>query len=244
VARRRISLAGVNRIANRYFIVKAACRNSHDPESRTSGKSGAPAPKAFGTSTSSRNGRTRVLNNHTANHFLDFETSCHRDHNLETGLGKISFNLFSNRLRVPCSANIQVLAVRLFVIEFRCAHTHLPRARQTRKHCQTGCRRSHIRWEFGSFACAPNLRVHDQDHTDSLGVGENQSRRDSVKVVPVRSAGSTPAGCAILCHVRSTQRAIPIPPPIQRVATPRCRSLRSISCRRVTRIRAPDAPIG
>jgi hypothetical protein len=112
---------------------------------------------------------------------LDLETSSHRDHHLETALGKISFNLFSNRLRVPCGANIQVLAASLFVIEFRCAHTHLPRARQTRKHCQTGCRRSHIRWESGSFACAPNLRVHDQDHTDSLGVGENQSRRDSVK---------------------------------------------------------------
>ena len=42
----------------------------------------------------------------------------------------------------------------------------------------------------------------------------------------------------------STQRAIPIPPPIQRVATPRLDEVLLRACSRVTRMRAPDAPNG
>ena len=78
MARRRISLAGVNRIANRYFIVKAACRNPTIPRTEQAGRAGPPAPKAFGASTSSGNGRTRVLNNHRSKSlfgFRDFESS-------------------------------------------------------------------------------------------------------------------------------------------------------------------------
>lgn len=38
--------------------------------------------------------------------------------------------------------------------------------------------------------------------------------------------------------------AIPIPPPIQRAATPRFPPVRSRACRRVTRMRQPEAPRG
>lgn len=38
--------------------------------------------------------------------------------------------------------------------------------------------------------------------------------------------------------------AIPIPPPIQRAATPRFPPVRSRACRSVTRMRQPEAPRG
>jgi hypothetical protein len=43
---------------------------------------------------------------------------------------------------------------------------------------------------------------------------------------------------------RSTASATPIPPPMQRLASPFFASRRIISCRSVTRIRQPEAPIG
>src|SRR6056300_4887 len=51
------------------------------------------------------------------------------------------------------------------------------------------------------------------------------------------------------CHIRglymrSMAMAVPSPPPMQIAATPRLRSCRSKAFSKVTKIRAPEAPIG
>ena len=47
-----------------------------------------------------------------------------------------------------------------------------------------------------------------------------------------------------IIHTRSTHIAMPMPPPIHKAATPLCRFRASSAWSRVTRIRAPEAPMG
>ena len=93
----RIS-AGVNRIANRFFIVKAVCRNPTIPRAEQAEKGDA--------NTSSRKGQTRVNYRKLITSWISI-FSRYRDHNLQTELRKISFKLFSNRSRILCGAKIQ-----------------------------------------------------------------------------------------------------------------------------------------
>jgi hypothetical protein len=100
----RIS-AGINRIANRFFIVKAACRSPTIPRAEQAEKGDA--------NTSSRKGQTRVNYRKLITSWISI-FSRYRDHNLQTELRKISFKLFSNRTRILCGAKIQVLFAKFF----------------------------------------------------------------------------------------------------------------------------------
>src|SRR5581483_6381463 len=63
---------------------------------------------------------------------------------------------------------------------------------------------------------------------------------------PIMNGRDKPGHDAVLLkrHSRSTHMAMPMPPPMQSVARPFLASRFCISCSRVVRIRAPEAPIG
>ena len=89
-------------------------------------------------------------------------------------------------------------------------------------------------------------RNDGEDVFHGLAEGEIRFCFDSCKARPSKGHWNAPGrqGAPIFLRHRSTAIAIPIPPPMHRLAMPRLKFLSSMRCSSVTSTRAPLAPIG